>query len=222
MKNPTARQGRTLTWTAMAVATAAAAAIGVSGCASQRTTPAGDGIQTEFVTATPTMPTASATTVPTITAPTTSDPAGSTCQTVDLKTTEGAASGGMSHEGTVIVFTNSGNQTCSLQGYPGASVMNGTTTLVTATRSLSGYLGDGSQPVTSAPLVTLAPGASASAMIEWVVDAGEACYPNNSGTLAVTAPNTTDTVTLNPLEVGTTGVCADFQVHPVIPGVIQG
>ena len=118
-----------------------------------------------------------------------------------------------------LVFTNTGSKTCTMQGYPGAAVMKGSTTVLNATRSLNGYIGDERQ-LSSAPVVTLAPGATASAILEYVVDAGEACYKSGTGTLEVTPPNTTSTTSLISLTAGTSGICADFEIHPVVSGTL--
>jgi hypothetical protein len=128
----------------------------------------------------------------------------------------GAATG---HHGLPLVFKNTGSRTCTLQGYPGAAIMNGSATVLNATRTLNGFIGDERQ-LSSAPLITLAPGASASAMLEWVVDNGEKCAPNGTGTLEVTPPNTTATTKLGSLTAGTQGVCADFEIHPLVSGTL--
>jgi hypothetical protein len=143
------------------------------------------------------------------------------CGNADIKVSLGRGGAAMSHDASALQFTNVGSHTCTLQGYPGAAVMNGSALVLDATRTLNGYVGDERQ-LGSAPLVTLAPGAVASAMLEWVGDAGEPCYSNGSGTLEVTPPNTTATVALRPLTVGPAGVCAGFEIHPVVPGVFTG
>jgi hypothetical protein len=127
----------------------------------------------------------------------------------------------MNHDGQVLEFTNVSGHACTLHGYPGAAVIaNGDgRTLVNATRELNGYIGDERQ-LSSAPLVTLKAGQSGSAVVEWVGDAGEPCYANGSGTLVVTPPNTTKSTSLRTITVGSSGLCANFEVHPVIPGVL--
>jgi hypothetical protein len=91
--------------------------------------------------------------------------------------------------------------------------------LVNAARTLSGYIGDAGVQPNGTPLVTLVPGASA--VLEWDANAGEACYRDGTGALEVTAPNTTATVSLMSIQVGSGGICAGLQVHPVIAGVIS-
>jgi Protein of unknown function (DUF4232) len=143
------------------------------------------------------------------------------CTGSEIKVSLGEGGVAMSHEGFVLIFTNSSSRTCTLDGYPGVAIMNGSTVVLNATRSLNGFIGDGrGTPLTSIPLVTLAPGATASAELEFVVNAGETCYPNGTGTVEVTPPNTTTTTGTRSETVGTHGICADFQIHPVVAGTI--
>jgi hypothetical protein len=125
----------------------------------------------------------------------------------------------MSHDGLVLKFTDVSGHACTLRGYPGAAVASGGTTLLNAARELNGYIGDQRQ-LTAAPLVTLQAGQSASAQLEWEANAGEPCYPNGSGTLVVTAPNTTKSTPLRAMTVGSSGTCAGFEIHPVVAGVL--
>jgi len=143
------------------------------------------------------------------------------CTGSEIKVTLSSVSAAMSHDGQALVFTNTGSQTCTLQGYPGAAVMSGSAVLVNSTRSLNGYISDDGKQLSSAPLVTLAPGGKASAMLEWEVNAGETCYPNGSGTLEATPPNTTTTTSLESMTVGSNGMCAGFEVHPIIAGTFN-
>jgi hypothetical protein len=142
------------------------------------------------------------------------------CTGSEIKVNVGQSSAGMSHDALPLVFTNVSSQSCTMQGYPGAAIMRGSTVVLNSTRSLNGYVGDERQ-LSSAPLVTLAPGATASAMLEWVVDAGETCYTSGSGTLEVTPPNTTSTTGLTSLTAGSGGVCASFEIHPVVSGTLS-
>lgn len=130
-----------------------------------------------------------------------------------------SAGAAMNHFGDVLIFTNRGGSACTLRGYPGVAVVKGSTTLLNATRTLTGYMA--ADPGTSSPpLVTLAPGKSASAMVEWAGNAGEACYPNATGTLEATPPNTRSTSSFGTLTLGDNGICAGFEVHPVTSGVL--
>ncbi len=115
-----------------------------------------------------------------------------------------------------VVFTDIGHRSCTLQGYPGVSFADGGT-LIDATRVLNGFRGD-LPPLTSPPLVTLAPGASASAMVQWSLYDGRACYPNGTGAFEVTAPNTTNTIILSHAIMGRQGICSSLEINPVVPG----
>jgi len=141
----------------------------------------------------------------------------SACTGTEIKVAQGRNSAAMGHHGDVLVFTNSSSRTCTLQGYPGAAIMSGSTVVLNATRALNGYIGDERQ-LSSAPLVTLAPGAVASAMLEWEVDSGQTCVARGSGTLQITPPNTTVTTGLGSMTVGSDGVCSGFDIHPVVAG----
>jgi hypothetical protein len=142
------------------------------------------------------------------------------CTGSQIKTALGREGAAMGHRVEALVFTNTSSQTCTLQGYPGAAIVSGSTVLLNATRALNGYAGDERQ-LTSAPLVTLKPGAVASANIEWVIDNGEACAANGTGTLEATPPNTETTTGLGSQATGTQGICADFEVHPVVAGTLS-
>jgi hypothetical protein len=131
-----------------------------------------------------------------------------------------SAGAAMNHFGDVLIFTNHGGSACTLRGYPGVAVVKGSVALLNATRSLVGYM-DENSGITSAPLVTLAPGKSASTIVEWEGDAGEACYTAGTGTLEVTPPNTRSTSSFGTLKVGGDGICAGFVVHPVASGVLR-
>ncbi|HTJ68848.1 MAG TPA: DUF4232 domain-containing protein [Actinospica sp.] len=144
--------------------------------------------------------------------------AGGACTGSEIKVALGQSGAATGHHIVTLDFTNTGSRTCALQGYPGAAIVNGSTTILNAKRTLNGFAGD-NQQLSSAPLVTLSPGATAYANLEWVVDNGEPCGPNGTGMLAVTPPNTTSTAKLMSLTSGTQGVCADFEVHPVVASV---
>lgn len=116
-----------------------------------------------------------------------------------------------------IVITNVSGHTCTLRGYTGAAIeVDGKT--VNATRTLNVQRGD-LPPLSSPPLVTLAPGASAYSVLEWVVGKGSGCYPTGTGLLEATAPNTTRSVELSKaMQVGSGAICSGFEVGPVLAG----
>lgn len=108
---------------------------------------------------------------------------GTTCKTSNLKF---SAHHGISGEGQEIVeLTNGGSSTCTMHGFPGVDLSNGSDTTISAGRSKS-----------DTPSVSLAPGERT----EFVLN-----YPfNNSGgsgftftTMIVTPPNETHSTTLS-------------------------
>ena len=127
---------------------------------------------------------------------------------------------GLGHEGYILTFTNTGSSSCSVQGYPGAAVTDhfDKAVVLNATRSQTGYLG-GQYP-SPAP-ITLAPGGVASTVIEWLdaplngqTPVGANCPGMDDGKLLITPPNTTASTAFN----APADLCADFSVHPLIPG----
>ena len=133
---------------------------------------------------------------------------------LSLKINQGGS--GMGHTGSVLVFTDTGSTACTLYGYPGADVTeNGSYNFaprMNATRVSGGI---------AVQTVTLAPGSSASAMLEWGVNppgGGTAnaanCPGMGGGYLEVTPPNTTDTIKSDP----PADMCTDLQVFPVVAG----
>ena len=126
---------------------------------------------------------------------------------------DGAA---MSHTGMVLIFTNTGNQTCSLTGYAGAALTFDGGHRWNATRTMESYLGGDS--VDKTPMtVLLKPGAVASDLLSWTVISpdNQPCQGVGSTSLLVTTPGTTDTQVL---EKGEGGACAYFTITPVVPG----
>jgi hypothetical protein len=126
----------------------------------------------------------------------------------------GAQNAGSGHRSVVLLFTNTTGQPCRLTGYPGVAGMDTRDAQVAqAQRTPKGYLGGlaSGRP----PVVTLAPGQSASALVEALAfnaSDGSACTPFAG--LLVTAPD--DTVSTR-LPWGNDG-CSDLQVHPVVAG----
>lgn len=114
------------------------------------------------------------------------------CATDDLKTTTGDYGGGT--PGTyysVIDFTNTSNASCTLYGYPGVSLRDSSSGLIGATGTRSS--------VRAASLVTLAPGATANAVVGMTdpsVYPTSKCVPVTSAYLMVYPPNTTQSVEL--------------------------
>lgn len=142
------------------------------------------------------------------------------CAEGQLKVTTDSAGAGAGHTGLIVVLTNTGHNSCQVQGYPGASVTDHAdkTVVLSADRQLSGYLG-GQYPAPSK--LVLAPGATASTVLEWL-DAptdgssptGANCPGMDQGKLLITPPNTKTAQDF----AAPTDLCADFVVHPLVPG----
>ena len=206
---------------AAAVALAAAA---VAGCASGGSSATGAGTPTGAPGST------SATAPGTSAAPTGSSPGtptgapgggSSQCTGGTLHTTSASAGVASGHVGLILTFTNTGPASCTLTGYPGAALVGANAqVLMNASRTLSGFLG-GAQGYADPPSVTLAPGAPASALLEWAdVPTGDGaattanCPGMGASQLQVTPPDTTATVSMP--SPGT--ACGGLQIHPVLAG----
>ncbi|MGC9665561.1 DUF4232 domain-containing protein [Planosporangium sp. 12N6] len=140
----------------------------------------------------------------------------STCTLDHLNVTlvhSGAAAG---HYGFVLVFRHDQTPTCRLQGYPGVAALDAQGAQVAqARRTPSGYLGGLADPNGQPPVVDLAPGGVASALVEGtnVPPGGATSCPLYQGVL-VTPPDETHSVRL---DVEANG-CGGLDVHPVVPG----
>ena len=145
---------------------------------------------------------------------------GSACQNGDVQVSESAGQGAAGHVSLLLVFQNVSGHLCTLHGYPGASITaQDGTDLLDAKRTLSGYLG-GAVGLKKAPVISLAAGERASAVLEWSdVDSGSGCTPTNQANLVVTPPNFTQSSTLS-IAKGTE-ICSGFQIHPVLKGVVS-
>lgn len=123
---------------------------------------------------------------------------------------------GSTHVSELLHFSNNGSHTCFLRGYPGVAQVNGSHTLQNAARTQSGYLG-GLSAGQSIPTVVLAPGHSASALVEAesaASNGSNACAGAGATGLLVTAPDQYSSVQVPSL----LQACADFQVHPITGG----
>ena len=125
--------------------------------------------------------------------PSSSAPAGpAACPTSSLQVKQGVAQGYAGGVYQVIDFTNTSGSTCTLYGYPGVSLVSGppyTQIGLAAKRSTS----------TPRKLVTLAPGATANALLQ-IVDAlnypTASCGPTKATALKIYPPNQTAPVYL--------------------------
>ena len=129
----------------------------------------------------------------------------------------GVASG---NEGDILVFTNTSDKACTVDGYPGAAVTDQPGQVVlNATRELSGFMSEGQYPAPHP--ITLAPGAAAATLLEWIdnplhggTPVGANCPGMDGGKLLITPPNTTRS-TAFPAPMICIGY---FVVYPLIPG----
>ena len=175
-----------------AASAAALICLAVAGCSSSAS-PSATPTITKTVTATPSASAASsgANTNP-------SSPAGPvtsavSCATSSLDVKQGLGQGYAGGVYEVIDFTNTSNAPCSLYGYPGVSLVTGppyTQVGLAAKRSTtSGQV----------KLITLAPGATANALLQ-IVDAlnypSATCGPTKAAALKVYPPNQTAPVYL--------------------------
>jgi len=166
-------------------------AAAVAGCASSGSS-SQPGASGSTAAASPTAPGSSNT--PAVTAPSSSSaPTGPpACPTSSLQVKLGVSQGYAGGVYVVIDFTDTGASTCSLCGYPGASRVKGppyTQIGLAAKRSTT----------TPKKLVTLAPGATANALLQ-IVDAlnypSATCGPTKATALKIYPPNQTEPVYL--------------------------
>ncbi|HET9169625.1 MAG TPA: DUF4232 domain-containing protein [Actinospica sp.] len=135
--------------------------------------------------------------------------AGSDCGTGQVQVSEQQGQGAMGTVSVVLVFQNTSTTSCELRGYPGASLagQDGTVLLNAVRKPAAG--------LAKSPIVVLAPGAQATAVLSWSdVATGSGCAVQNAAKLLVTPPNTKQSATL-PFTAGSP-VCSNFTVHPVL------
>jgi hypothetical protein len=130
------------------------------------------------------------------------------CSASDMTVTGQPAIGGLGHQGLTLSFTNHAAAPCTLTGYPGAAALNAAgDQTVQAQRTLNGYLGG--CKCSTPPTVVIAPGASATSLIEGDIAGGNGCVAATA--LLVTPPNMTRATRLT----STLAVC-QLQIHPVV------
>ena len=137
-------------------------------------------------------PTAQGTTPGSSNTPAVASSSAPACPTSSLQVKLGVSQGYAGGVYVVIDFTNTGASTCSLFGYPGVSLVKGppyTQIGLAAKRSTT----------TPKVLVTLAPGATANALLQ-IVDAlnypSATCGPTKATALKIYPPNQTEPVYL--------------------------
>jgi hypothetical protein len=138
------------------------------------------------------------------------------CTGGQLQVGPGSSGAGLGHIGQALLFTNTGTSACSLFGYPGVAALDGSGHQVQqAQRSPDGYLGGLGNGKTSPYQVVLAPGGTASSLVEGTDNpAGTATSCQTFPALLVTPPGTTATTRVAVQLPG----CSSLQVHPVVPG----
>lgn len=140
------------------------------------------------------------------------------CETGDLKTALGP-SGTYSENGfhyRVLVLTNISGSTCAVEGYPAAMLVN------SAGRILNTSYNNPEDPNTakvySQAQITLAPGATGSAILSWGDSApGVPCAYPGPNTLEVVAPDSATATSLGKLS----NVCDTLGITPVQHGVVS-
>jgi len=192
--------------TAAVVVLGAAAATALAGCAQHDSaTATSSRPATETSAAQAPSPRASPTVVPTTTAA-----AVAACRPRQLDIAAHTLSPGMMHRGVELTFTLAADTPpCTIGGYPGVDTGEGGPVLH-ARRTPRGYMGGLPSGDDTPPTVTVLPGRPARAVVEGSAmgPAGEDCPLYTS--LAVTAPDSTDTHTVHT----TIDTCA-LEVHPV-------
>ena len=137
------------------------------------------------------------------------------CQGTSLVISAGQVAAGGGHQGIPLRFRNISSTPCRLTGYPGVAGLTSGAAQNPATRTLSGSLG-GLPPGTSGlPVIELAPGEVASALVEGTdVPTGTATACRSFTALLVTPP---DARQASRLPASLTD-CSGLAVHPVVPG----
>ena len=180
------RAGRLALTAAALICTAA-----VAGCASSGSSqPAASGSTPASSSSAPAATSSSNT--PAVVAPSSSAAGTPACATSALQVKLGSSDGYAGGVYVLIDFTNTSGSTCTLFGYPGVSLVKGppyTQIGLAAKRSTS----------TPRKLVTLAPGATANALLQ-IVDAlnypSASCGPTKATALKIYPPNQTEPVYL--------------------------
>jgi hypothetical protein len=181
-----------------------AAAAGCSSSSSQPTAP------TATTTVTATAPAASSSAPATSQSPAAAGPAA--CPNGSLQVKQGIAQGYAGGVYEVIDFTNTSGSSCTLLGYPGASLVSGPSNT---------QIGLAAKRSTATPVkrVTLAPGATANALLQ-IVDAlnypSASCAPTKATALRIYPPDQTAPVFLPNTSYG----CA-MSVQTMFIGAVQ-
>lgn len=119
----------------------------------------------------------------------------------------------MGHFSLLVHVRNAANRPCRTTGYPGVALLDGTDhQIAQAQRTPSGYMGGlGSG---TPPMVVLAPGQEATAMIEGLNSNPDGSSCATSPAFLFTLPDNTDSTRL----AQQVRACPNLQVHPLVPG----
>jgi Protein of unknown function (DUF4232) len=146
------------------------------------------------------------------------------CRVGQLRIQAGASGGAAGNVGQTIAFTNVGQTTCTMSGYPGLAALDAQGSQVAqAVRHEIGMMGGLPNDSSPIPLVTLAPGQTASAEIEGSdLPPGTATTCVGYPSFLVTPPGETHSVRvvvpqINASYGGFPG-CYPISVNPVVPG----
>lgn len=133
----------------------------------------------------------------------------------NIRVIKGGGQGAAGHITLVLIFNNVGTTACKIYGYPGVDLVSASGKVIAhAQRALSGMAGG----ATSLAAITLAPGKSASALLE-ASDVPQGSITDcGSYNLNVTPPGQYVAV---PLATAMMPKC-DVQIHPVVAGTGGG
>ena len=189
-------------------------AAAVAGCASSGSS-SQPGAPGSTTAASPTAGTASGSgNTPAVASPSATATGPAACPTSSLRVKPGVAQGYAGGVYQVIDFTNTSGSTCTLYGYPGVSLVSGPPYM---------QIGLAAKRSTSTPrtLVTLAPGATANAVLQ-IVDAlnypTASCGPAKATALKIYPPNQTVPVYLPNTSTGCTKPVQILYIGAVRPG----
>lgn len=201
-----------------------AAGTGLASCGGSSPTPAATA--TRRTSATGTTQVAPSTTPSSSTtefAPSTSGAA--PCRTGQLRIQVGTGRGAAGNAGQAVEFTNVGETSCAMSGYPGVAALDAQGDQVAqAERRATGMMGGLADDASPIPVVTLGPGQMASAEVEGSdVPLGTATSCVNYPSFLVTPPGETNAVvvgipTSDAFGSGGFPGCRPISVNPVVPG----
>jgi hypothetical protein len=189
-----------------------AAVVLVAGCGSASPAPS----TSSTTTSTSTTTTTTTTTTSATSSGAAAHAASTACVSGQISVTAGATGAGLGHVGVVLRFRSTASDTCTLSGYPGATLVTAGGRDVPARRTRNGYLGGLAAASALLPVVHVLPGHTVSAYLEGLdSDAAHGGGPCPGYThLLVTPPNQTVTARMtSPL----TTICRP-EVHPVVAG----